>query len=74
MEYLTLEEKASLTGYLVLLDEHIKTCKSLGISSEHWENQQKIAIIAINKINKQDSLEVIEIRKQYENTVTCKLL
>ena len=29
MEYLTIEEKASLTGYLVLLDDKIKTCKLL---------------------------------------------
>ncbi len=72
MEYLTIEEKASLTGYLVLLDNQIKTCKSLGISPEHWENLKPIAIKAIDKINKQDSLEVIEMRKTYENTTRCK--
>lgn len=72
MEYLTIEEKSSLAGYLVLLDNQIKTCKSLGISSEHWENLKPIAIKAIDKINKQDSLEVIEMRKQYQNTVPCK--
>ena len=27
MEYLTIEEKASLTGYFVLIDEHIKKCR-----------------------------------------------
>ena len=64
MEYLTIEEKASLTGYLVLLDGHIKTCKSLGISSEHWEKQKPIVLMAIEKINKQDSLEIIEMRKK----------
>lgn len=69
MEYLTIEEKASLIGYLVLLEERIKSCKSLGISYEHWENLQPIAIKAIDKIKKQDSLEVIEMRKQVEE---CK--
>ena len=67
MEYLTIEEKASLTGYLVLLDDQIKRCQSLGMSSEHWENLKPTVIKAIDKINKQDSLEVIEMRKQYEN-------
>ena len=74
MEYLTIEEKASLTGYLVLLDNQIITCKSLGISFEHWENLKPIVIKAIDKINKQDSLEVIEMRKQYENKTSCKPL
>ena len=63
MEYLTIEEKASLTGYLVLLDEKIKTCKSMGISSEHWENQKAIFQKAFDKITKNPSLEVIELRK-----------
>ena len=72
MEYLTIEEKASLTGYLVLLDNQIKTCKSLGISSEHWENQKAIFKNAYDKITKNPSLEVIEMRKQYENTTSCK--
>ena len=72
MEYLTIEEKASLTGYLVLLDDKIKTCKLMGISAEHWENQQKIVKIAIDKINKNPSLEIIEMRKTYENTEPCK--
>ena len=67
MEYLTIEEKASLTGYLVLLDEHIKKCKSLGMSSEHWENQKVIFQKAYDKIMKNPSLEIIEMRKQYEN-------
>ena len=67
MEYLTIEEKASLTGYLVLLDEHIKKCKSLGMSSEHWENQKVIFQKAYDKIMKNPSLEIIEIRKQSEN-------
>lgn len=67
MEYLTIEEKASLTGYFVLLDEHIKRCQSLGMSSEHWENQKVIFQKAYDKIMKNPSLEVIEMRKQYEN-------
>ena len=72
MEYLTIEEKASLTGYLVLLDDKIKTCKSLGISSEHWENQKAIFQNAYDKIMKNPSLEIIEMRKQYENKTSCK--
>ena len=32
MEYLTIEEKASLTGYFVLIDEHIKKCQSRDVS------------------------------------------
>ena len=67
MEYLTIEEKSSLTGYLVLLDEHIKKCKSLGMSSEHWENQKAIFQNAYDKIMKNPSLEIVEMRKQYEN-------
>ena len=67
MEYLTIEEKASLTGYLVLLDDQIKRCKSLGMSSEHWENQKAIFQNAYDKIMKNPSLEIIEMRKQYEN-------
>ena len=63
MEYLTIEEKASLTGYLVLLDEKIKNCKLLGISSEHWENQKAIFQKAFDKITKNPSLEIIELRK-----------
>lgn len=63
MEYLTIEEKASLTGYLVLLDEKIKTCKSLGISTEHWEKQKEIFQNAFDKITKNPSLEIIELRK-----------
>ena len=63
MEYLTIEEKASLTGYLVLLDDKIKTCKLLGISSEHWEELKENAIKALDKISKNPSLEIIELRK-----------
>lgn len=63
MEYLTIEEKASLTGYLVLLDNQIKTCKSLGTSSEHWEKQKAIFQKAYDKITKNPSLEIIELRK-----------
>ena len=72
MEYLTIEEKSSLTGYFVLLDEHIKKCQSLGMSAEYWENQKAIFQKAYDKITKNPSLEVIEMRKQSENTVPCK--
>ena len=72
MEYLTIEEKSSLTGYLVLLDDKIKTCKLLGTSPEHWENQKAIFQNAHDKIMKNPSLEIIEMRKQYENTEPCK--
>ena len=68
MEYLTIEEKASLTGYLVLLEDQIKRCQSLGMPSEHWEKQKEIFKNAYDKITKNPSLETIEIRKQYENT------
>ena len=69
MEYLTIEEKASLTGYFVLIDEHIKKCQSIGVSAEYWENQKVIFQKAYDKIKKQDSLELIEMRKQFEE---CK--
>lgn len=72
MEYLTIEEKASLTGYFVLIDEHIKKCQSLGVSAEYWENKKVIFQNAYDKIRKNPSLEVIEIRKKYENTEPCK--
>jgi len=67
MEYLTIEEKSSLTGYFVLLDEHIKKCKSLGMPSEYWQNQKAIFQKAYDKIMKNPSLEIVEMRKQYEN-------
>ena len=67
MEYLTIEEKSSLTGYFVLIDEHIKRCQSLGMSSEYWENEKAIFQKAYDKITKNPSLEVIEMRKQYKN-------
>ena len=72
MEYLTAEEKASLTGYFVLIDEHIKKCQSLGVSAEYWEKQKAIFQKAYDKITKKPSLEVIEMRKTYENTEPCK--
>ena len=67
MEYLTIKEKSSLIGYLVLLDDQIKRCQSLGMSAEHWENQKVIFQNAYDKIMKNPSLEVIEMRKKYEN-------
>ena len=72
MEYLTAEEKASLTGYFVLIDDQIERCQSIGASAEFWENQKVIFQKAYDKITKNPSLEVIEIRKKYENTVPCK--
>ena len=68
MEYLTIEEKASLTGYFVLIDEHIKKCQSLGVSTEYWENQKAIFQNAYDKITKNPSLEIVEMSKQYENS------
>ena len=64
MEYLTIEEKASLTGYLVLIDDQIKRCQSLGMSSEYWEKQKAIFQNAYDKITKNPSLEIIEMRKK----------
>ena len=69
MEYLTIEEKTSLTGYLSLLDEKIEQCKELNIPYKIWEELKENAIKAIAKIKKQDSLELIEMRKQFEE---CK--
>ncbi len=67
MEYLTIEEKTSLTGYLSLLNEKIEQCKELNLSSKIWEELKENAIKALDKIKKQDSLELIEMRKQFEN-------
>lgn len=64
MEYLTIEEKASLTGYFVLIDEHIKKCQSLDVSAEYWEKQKAIFQKAYDKITKNPSLEIIEMRKK----------
>ena len=69
MEYLTIEEKTSLTGYLSLLDEKIEQCKELNIPYKFWEELKENAIKALDKIKKQDSLELIEMRKQFEE---CK--
>ena len=44
------------------------------MSSEYWENQKAIFQNAYDKITKNPSLEIIEIRKQYENTSPCKHL
>ena len=64
MEYLTAEEKASLTGYFVLIDYQIERCQSIGVSAEFWENQKVIFQKAYDKISKNPSLEVIEMRKK----------
>ena len=69
MEYLTIEEKVSLTGYLSLLDEKIEQCKEFNIPYKIWEELKENAIKALDKIKKQDSLELIEMRKQFEE---CK--
>ena len=67
MEYLTIEEKTSLPAYLSLLDEKIEQCKELNIPYKFWEELKENAIKALDKIKKNPSLEVIEIRKQFEN-------
>ena len=67
MEYLTAKEKASLTGYLSLLNEKIEQCKELNIPYEFWWELKENAIKALDKIRKNPSLEVIEMRKKYEN-------
>ena len=67
MEYLTIEEKASLTGYLSLLNEKIEQCKELNTPYEFWWELKENAIKALDKIRKNPSLEVIEMRKKYEN-------
>ena len=72
MEYLTIEEKASLTVYLSLLNEKIEQCKELNLPYKFWEELKENAIKALDKIKKNPSLELIEMRKQYENTEPCK--
>ena len=67
MEYLIIEEKTSLTGYLSLLNEKIEQCKELNTPYEFWLELKENAIKALDKISKNPSLEVIEIRKQFEN-------
>ena len=67
MEYLTIQEKSSLTGYLLLLNEKIEQCKELNTSYKFWEELKENAIKALDKIKKNPSLEVIEMRKKYEN-------
>ena len=67
MEYLTINEKTSLTAYLSLLNEKIEQCKELNQPYKFWEELKENAIKALDKIKKQDSLELIEMRKQFEN-------
>ena len=71
MEYLTIEEKASLVPYLSFLNEKIEQCKKYNLPYKIWEAQREIFLKAFEKIKKQDSLEVIEMRKQIEQ---CKHL
>ena len=66
MEYLTIEEKTSLTAYLSLLNEKIEQCKELNSPYKFWEELKENAIKALDKIRKNPSLEVIEMRKKYE--------
>lgn len=66
MEYLTIEEKASLVPYLSFLNEKIEQCKKYNLPYKIWENQREIFLKAFEKIKKQDSLEVIEMRKQIQ--------
>lgn len=72
MEYLTIDEKVSLTAYLSLLDEKIEQCKELNIPYKILEELKENAIKALDKIKKNPSLEIIEMRKTYENTEPCK--
>ena len=72
MEYLTIEEKTSLTGYLSLLNEKIEQCKELNTPYEFWLELKENAIKALDKIRNNPSLEVIEMRKKYQNTEPCK--
>ena len=72
MEYLTIEEKSSLTVYLSLLNEKIERCKELNLPYKFWEELKENAIKALDKIKINPSLELIEVRKQYENTEPCK--
>ena len=67
MEYLTIEEKASLTAYLSLLNEKIEQCKELNLPYKFWEELKENAIKALDKIRINPSLEVIEMSKKYEN-------
>ena len=72
MEYLTIDEKVSLNGYLSLLNEKIEQCKELNLPYKFWEELKENAIKALDKIRTNPSLEFIEMRKQYENTEPCK--
>ena len=67
MEYLTIDEKVSLTAYLSLLDEKIEQCKELNQPYKFWEKLKENAIKALDKIRINPSLEVIEMSKKYEN-------
>ena len=64
MEYLTIEEKTSLNAYLSLLNEKIEKCKELNTPYEFWWKLKENAIKALDKIKKNPSLEVIEMRKK----------
>jgi len=72
MEYLTIEEKASLVPYLSFLNEKIEQCKKYNLPYKIWETQREIFLKAFEKIKKQDSFELAEMRKTYENTDPCK--
>lgn len=63
MEYLTAEEKTSLFSYLLLLNEKIEQCKELNLPDKFWVELKENAIRALDKISKNPSLEVKELRK-----------
>ena len=78
MEYLTAEEKTliDLAGRTQLkhISNQIKDCAKFNLDDQYWRELYSKTEIALSKINKQERLEVIEIRKTYQNTVPCKPL
>ena len=73
MEYLTAEEKTliDLAGKTQLkhISNQIKDCEKFNLDDQYWRDLCIKTEIALSKIKKQDSLEVIEMRKQFEG---CK--
>lgn len=67
MEYLTIKEKTSLFSYLLLLNEKIEQCKELNLPDKLWVELKENSIKALDKISKNPSLEVIELRKNITN-------
>ena len=52
MEYLTIEEKTSLTGYLSLLNEKIEQCKELNTPYEFCDHLQEMPIKNLMRVLK----------------------